>query len=73
MQLQNIVVVLEGAEAEGVVVVEVVVEGFAEEVETVEMVETFDVCGEASAVFGRDLDLVAEETRFCGFVGRDNQ
>ena len=47
------------------VVIVVVVEGLSQEIEAVEMVQTFDVCGETTAIFRGDLHLIGPET--CGF------
>ena len=65
------VVVYEGTFALRPIVVDVVVERLPEEVETVKMVEAFDVGGEAAAVLGVDLDLVGLEARFWSFIDRD--
>ena len=71
MQLQDMVIVLEGAVTASVVVVEVIIECLSEEIQTVEVVETFDVGGKAAAVFGIDLDVVGRETGECHVGGGD--
>lgn len=69
--LDDVIFVDEGPLALGAVVVDVVVEGLAQEIEAVEVVETFDVCGETAAVFGVDLNLVMSKTGFGGFADWD--
>ncbi len=51
MVSDDIVVVLESSLASRSVVIDIIVERLAEEVEVVELVESFDVCWEAAAVF----------------------
>jgi len=58
MFLHYVLFIFECAFSEGVVVFVVVPERLAEEVEAVEVVETFDVRGESAAVFGGDFYLV---------------
>lgn len=59
-------VVYEGAGSERAVVVDVVVERLTDQVETVQVVQAFDVCGETAAVLRIDLDLCWRETCFFG-------
>ena len=58
METNDIVVILEGSFTLGFVVIIVEVQGLAEEVQAVKMVQTFDVCGKPTAIFRIDLDLV---------------
>jgi hypothetical protein len=55
----------------GAVVIDVVVEALTNEVETMQMVETFNIGGEATAVLGVDLDPIWFDARFWSFVQRN--
>ena len=55
----------------GAVVVDVVVQTLTHEVQAVEMVQSFDVGGEATTIFGVDLHLVWLEAGFWRFIERD--
>lgn len=71
--LDDVVVVHEGTFAFGPVVVDIVVEGLPQEVEAVQVVESFDVGGEAAAVFGVDLYLVGFQTGAYGLVDWESE
>lgn len=51
---------------------EVIIEGFTEEVEAVQMMEPLNICKKSFAVFWRDFDLVFEETSLRRFGYRDD-
>jgi hypothetical protein len=73
MKLHNITLIFERSFAQGVVIIKVVPKTLTEEVEAVEMVESFHVRGIAAAVFTVDLYLVVGETRFFGEGGGHNE
>lgn len=57
-------VVNESTFAFGAVVVNIVVQALPDEIEAVEMVQAFHICGEAAAVFGVDLHLIGLDSGF---------
>jgi len=56
--MNDVVIVLECPVTLGFVVIVVPMKRLSHEVQTVEVMQSFDVGGEATAVFGVDLDLV---------------
>ena len=71
VETNNVVFVLECSFAFGFVVVVIEVQSLSEEVQAVEVVQSFDVGGESAAVFGVDLDLVEFQSGGCGFLDWD--